>query len=78
MENKYAFHLLEQLIVKSGQHRHHEALQTLKAAVLDQTSAEELPTPEEETTSYWECEHCTTINGLDKNKCLGCGKERVL
>jgi len=36
VENKYAFHLLEQLIIKSGQHRHHEALQTLKAAVLAQ------------------------------------------
>ena len=32
---------------------------------------------EERITPYWECEHCTTINGLDKNKCLGCGKERA-
>lgn len=36
MDKQYAVHTLEQLVIKSGQHRHHEALQTLKAAVLAQ------------------------------------------
>ena len=30
-----------------------------------------------EITPYWVCEKCTTVNGLDKTKCLGCGKVRA-
>ena len=30
-----------------------------------------------EITPYWVCEKCTTVNGLDKVKCLGCGKVRA-